>query len=427
MSEAVAVPLGAAPKTCPAPISMAFLFADTGGGHRASALAVKQAVDAAYPGFVTAVLIDPTIENHSPLIRRADSLYRVCVRSTPWIWAAIFHLTNRRATVWIMRRTVLRTLSGSARRSSGGADFDAVVSFHPLLSHAARHVADRVPGGAIAATVMTDLIDPHASWAHVEMDAVFVPNSSSAEKLIGLGLSAQRCHRVGLPVGSQFVKSTSVLPQRGRARAQLGLDDRFTVLLVGGGEGAGGLYRKARALLRRCPDVQVCVIAGRNRRLLQHLKSLAERTGGRLHPTGFVDNMAQWMEAADLVVTKAGPGTIAEALAVGAPMLITGHLRGQERRNPDFVAIGGAGFHERRLGRMVARIDELAHHPEQLERFVWSTRLLARPQAASDIAATLVSLVEARRRASAVSSVSSVRRWHRQPPRRHGTPGSSTP
>ena len=410
MSKAVGVPSGVPPLSAAAPISMAFLYADTGGGHRASALAVKQAIDAAYPGEVTALLIDPTIENHSPLIRRADSLYRACIRSTPWIWAMIFHLTNRRSTVWFMRRTVLRTLSNSARRGAGTADFDAVVSFHPLLSHAARHVADRVSGGAIAATVMTDLVDPHASWANVKMDAVFVPNASSAEKLIRLGVPAQRCHRLGLPVGSQFMKSSSIRRRPCGARALLGLDDRFTVLLVGGGEGAGGLYRKARALLRRCPDVQVCVIAGRNQRLLRRLESLAMSTGGRLHCLGFVDNMAQWMESADLVVTKAGPGTIAEALAVGAPMLITGHLRGQERRNPDFVAIGGAGFHERRLGRMVTRIDELAHNPEQLERFVWSTRLLARPQAANDIAATLVSLVEARRGDAAVALVSSTRR-----------------
>ena len=122
-----------------------------------------------------------------------------------------------------------------------------------------------------------------------------------------------------------------------------------------------------------------------------------EVSGERLRPIGFVDNMAQWMGAVDLVVTKAGPGTIAEALAVGAPLLITGHLRGQERRNPDFVAIGGAGFHERRMGRMVARIRQLERHPEQLEHFVWSTRLLARPQAANEIADTLVSLVRARR------------------------------
>ena len=397
MFEAVAVPSEVTHKACPHTISMAFLYADTGGGHRASALAVKQAIDANYPGVVTALLIDPTIENHSPIIRKSDSLYRACIRSTPWIWAALFHVTNHRSTVWFMRRTVLHTLSSSARKGAGKADFDAIVSFHPLLSHAARHVADRASERAIAATVMTDLIDPHASWAHVKMDAVFVPNASSAEKLIGLGVHADRLHRVGLPVGPQFVQSPTSPRQPARARDVLGLDDRFTVLLVGGGEGAGGLYRKARALLRRCPDVQVCVIAGRNQRLLRRLELLAGRSGERLRPIGFVDNMAQWMGAADLVVTKAGPGTIAEALAVGAPLLITGHLRGQERRNPDFVAIGGAGFHERRMGRMVARIRQLERHPEQLEHFVWSTRLLARPQAANEIADTLVSLVRARR------------------------------
>ena len=52
---------------------------------------------------------------------------------------------------------------------------------------------------------------------------------------------------------------------------------------------------------------------------------------------GFVDNMEQWMVACDAIVTKAGPGTIAESLICGLPLLINGYIPCQEAGNVPFV------------------------------------------------------------------------------------------
>ena len=60
-------------------------------------------------------------------------------------------------------------------------------------------------------------------------------------------------------------------------------------------------------------------------------------------PLGFVRNMAEYMVAADVLVTKAGPGTIAEAAAVGLPIMVTSHLPGQQAGNVDIVLNGGFG------------------------------------------------------------------------------------
>ena len=54
-------------------------------------------------------------------------------------------------------------------------------------------------------------------------------------------------------------------------------------------------------------------------------------------PLGFITNMAEYMVAADLLISKAGPGTIAEAAAVGLPVLLTSFLPGQEEGNVDVV------------------------------------------------------------------------------------------
>jgi len=58
---------------------------------------------------------------------------------------------------------------------------------------------------------------------------------------------------------------------------------------------------------------------------------------------GFVNDMAKYMVASDVLVTKAGPGTIAEAAALGLPMMLTSFLPGQEAGNVNIVLDGGFG------------------------------------------------------------------------------------
>mmetsp|Transcript_15449 Transcript_15449/g.35799 ORF Transcript_15449/g.35799 Transcript_15449/m.35799 type:complete len:649 (-) Transcript_15449:140-2086(-) len=60
-------------------------------------------------------------------------------------------------------------------------------------------------------------------------------------------------------------------------------------------------------------------------------------------PLGFVKNMAEYMVAADVLISKAGPGTISEAAALSLPIMLTSFLPGQEEGNVDYVVEGGFG------------------------------------------------------------------------------------
>ena len=56
---------------------------------------------------------------------------------------------------------------------------------------------------------------------------------------------------------------------------------------------------------------------------------------------GFVDNMEEWMAACDIIITKAGPGTIVESLIMGLPVLLNGFVPCQEAGNVPFVIDNG--------------------------------------------------------------------------------------
>src|SRR3972149_6559244 len=97
---------------------------------------------------------------------------------------------------------------------------------------------------------------------------------------------------------------------------------RPVALLVGGGEGMGQLREIAAAISTARLPLQLAVIAGRNAALKKKLDETAWDIPVRVE--GFVSNMPMWMRAADLVITKAGPTTIMEALAAGLPILLSG-------------------------------------------------------------------------------------------------------
>jgi 1,2-diacylglycerol 3-beta-galactosyltransferase len=161
---------------------------------------------------------------------------------------------------------------------------------------------------------------------------------------------------------------------------------------VGGAEGAGKLARRAVAIVDRLPDVDVAVICGRNRLVFRRLSRLSARYGGRLSAHGFVPDIGGWLRAADVVATKAGPATIAEAACCGTAMVLTCHLPGQERGNVGVVTEAGAGVYLPRTSELVAGISLLRRDVATLTSMRAAAARLARPDAATSIACTLAEI-----------------------------------
>jgi 1,2-diacylglycerol 3-beta-galactosyltransferase len=377
------------------PLHLLFLVADTGGGHRASAEAVARRLAAAYPGQFATHLLDPFVQASPRMVGRLVGLYSPLTRYTPWLWGAMYHATNSRAAVGALRGSALRLVEPGLAEVVATLRPALVVSFHPLLNHVAWRALRRVEGPRIPlATVITDLVDVHAAWTCADVDAVVTSSPGGLDRARRAGVSAERCHDLGLPVDDSFASPAPAGSARRALRQRLGVrPDRFTVLLSGGGEGSGGLARRARALLDAALDVDVVVICGRNKRVLAELTHVHDE---RLRVLGFVTNMAEWMRASDLMVSKAGPGAIAEALCVRTPILLTSYLPGQERGNIDYVVDTGAGRYVPRLRDMVDAVRELsAPASPAFAAMRDALRHAARPHATAQIADLVARLATA--------------------------------
>jgi 1,2-diacylglycerol 3-beta-galactosyltransferase len=243
-------------------------------------------------------------------------------------------------------------------------------------------------------TVITDLVTAHLSWRDAGADRVIVPSAAIAGQCAQDGMADGHYVETGLPVGPEFSRTPATASERQALRRSLGLRGRFLVVVTGGAEGSGGIYRRTVAILRQVEDVDVAVICGRNHRLRQRLTRLAERAGGRLSVRGFVGNMADWLRCADIVVGKAGPGTIAEATCCAAPLVLTAYLPGQEEGNAEFVVQAGAGSHAPRLRDLAGEIARLRDDPAALAAMRAASARVGRPRAAADIAALVTAAAD---------------------------------
>src|SRR6185437_4583912 len=384
---------GPPPARRPGPLPLLFLIADTGGGHRSAARAVTEALDRQHPGRFAPVLCDPLGGPGSAWpLRVVTGWYGPLIRRAPWLWGAAYHACDSRAAMWLLARTLLRPVSSPVMAAAREHRPSLVVSFHPLTGPAAIAARDRLVPGAPVVTVVTDLARMHASPRSPHPDVLVAPDPVMTD-------SRPRRRRIapalaGWPlVSERFSGGPASRAERDRLRRSLGLPGQgLLILLVGGGEGSGGLGRRARAIRRRFPDAGVVVACGRNRRLRRRLARPAARSSGRLRVTGYTARLPALLRCCDLVVTKAGPGTIAEAACCGTPMLLSSRLPGQEAGNIELVTAAGAGRRARSVRRLLAEIGALRRDPGRLDAMRAASARLARPGAAGEIAELIARL-----------------------------------
>lgn len=143
-----------------------------------------------------------------------------------------------------------------------------------------------------------------------------------------------------------------------------------------------GVKKKKRMKLR-----QLIGKFSRNRSIQQDGASEGEKLEGNVDVVGlgFITNMAEYMVAADVLVSKAGPGTIAEAAAVGLPVMITSFLPGQEAGNVDIVLDGGFGEFSKKPNQIANIVTNWMKDEAKLDEMSQRSSEVGNPTAASDI------------------------------------------
>jgi 1,2-diacylglycerol 3-beta-galactosyltransferase len=401
-----------------------FLIADTGAGHRSAANAIRNAIDLIAqkeqeewyahqqasagdgngqgeyqplmpPPLTYRMEIVDVFKDYSHFpLREAVKLYGPTIRYNPKLFGRVFHMSNRTQRVRAVQQVATPLIHNGLLRLITSVQPDVIVSIHPMLNHVTIHALQDLGLHIPFITVVTDLISVHQAWIAPGADAYIVPTEHARDLYLQSGEDLERIHLLGMPIDPKF---TFALESKEELQRKLGLEPgKPVVLLVGGGEGSGGLRTAVNTISQARLPVQLLIITGHNKRLYVHL----QRSRSSLHVPakvfGFVHNMPEMMRAADVIVTKAGPGTICEALACDVPIILSGYVPGQEEGNVTYVLENNVGILAYDSIELIDALRRLLKPgSEILCEQLANAKRISRSRASFDIAQTILSFLPA--------------------------------
>lgn len=366
------------------------LTADTGGGHRSVSEALVEAFQEAGQADVETIDVFKYVPWPFSQIPR---MYLPTINRASLLWGASYGYFNKKVIGNLYLRILIDPLSQRGmRRLYNEHTPSLVVSTHPLFQFTAARILHKQMPGIPFVSMITDFASAHRWWFTRLTDLCLLPSEDLRPTALACGIAAKKIYVTGLPVHRAFSMNRYV--SRQEARAALGIENRTTVLLVGGGEGMGALQALALRIERDLPDLQMLIVAGRNKRLQAALDAHAWKSPVRVY--GFVKNMPQLMRAADMLVTKAGPSTLSEALICGLPIIISGYVPGQEEGNVRFVLNNRVGYYLERGAEQLSEIlkELLANDGARLAEIAQNAYALGRPDAAREAVRLIMQLYQ---------------------------------
>lgn len=353
------------------------LTASYGSGHNRVAWAVASVAAAA--GACPRVVDHFRELVHPAFDRLSRGLYYWILRRAPALWGGAYWLSDRLPITSPLLLGMNRLGLLGLRRLLQKEPSDFVVSVHPTPAGALSELRARGFPAVPHITVFTDFV-AHTQWIHPGVDWYCVPAEPIKNDVTARGVPRERVVVTGVPVAPEFSEPVD----RSAARLALGLSPRFPVLLVMAGSlGSLGRLMTAVRVIRDLPfSVQALVVTGQDSRLAARLRETLRGTGGRIRVFTYSNSVRQLMAASDLLVSKAGGVTLAEALAAELPIVCFGSLPGQESRNERFAAMTGVALRACDAGELGHVLSLALTNPEIIRNLRRKIREIRRPDAA---------------------------------------------
>lgn len=234
--------------------------------------------------------------------------------------------------------------------------------------------------------VLTDYI-PHAYWVYDMVDYYVTPSEEVARRLEQKGVESLKIKPLGIPFNPGFTQP--ILKEQ--ACRKLGLDPRqIIILIMGGGQGLGPIKTIVKSLEKAKGDFQEIVVTGINKKLYRSLKKKIEKSKKKILLYGYADNINELMSVSDIIITKPGGVTTAEALAKKMAMIIVKPIPGQEANNTDYLMEMGAAVKAGSAKGVRAILEGLLSDRHKLAGLRNSAEKISKPNASFDIARLLL-------------------------------------
>jgi len=242
--------------------------------------------------------------------------------------------------------------------------------------------------------VLTDYA-PHSYWMYDNVSSYIVPSKQCKKRFIDSGIEKDIVFSYGIPISHKFFKSTNKEATRRSLRLN---DDLPTILIMGGGQGLGPIEDLIYAVNTIEKPFQIIVVCGINKKLRNWLEKRKLLFRKKMAVLGYTKEVEMLMDVSDLVVTKPGGLTTAEALTKNLPLVIVNPIPGQEAKNTEFLLSEGVAVKAKNPLDAAVLIEDFLNHPKKLEQMKLNTQKHAQPQSAIKAADLILDLIDKKQR-----------------------------
>jgi Glycosyltransferase family 28 C-terminal domain/Monogalactosyldiacylglycerol (MGDG) synthase len=354
---------------------------DAGGGHRSAAKALVAAAETQGRPWVFRVVnlqdvLAPLDFGRRLTGQSMEQTYNGMIRRRQ-TWFLVPLLRVFQWLIRLRRSTLCDLLATHLGERPPRLVISLIPNFNGVIRDAVRRCLPKTPFFVL----LTDFADfPPRFWMEPGLDRVIVGSERAVAQARQIGLPAERVTRTsGMVLHPRFYPPPGP-DVRARVRRELRLaEGAFVVLVLFGGKGSPEMRPLSEALLDASPDLVVIAVCGDNPPLYDTLAGLEARSGGRLHRLGFTDRVSEYLSACDVLVTKPGPGSLAEAFHQHVPVIVASnaHTIPQERYNAALVRDGGLGLTVRGWRDIPAAVMSVRADAQRLDGC--RTRLAALP------------------------------------------------
>lgn len=201
-------------------------------------------------------------------------------------------------------------------------------------------------------TIITDPWGFPPIWLVGETHEVITFSDEAYQQAISM-YPQERVKQFG-PIINERYDSEMTLEEKEIFAKEIGIDlARKTIIITGGGMGlphGDQFFEKLLAYItEQQKDWQVIMVCGNNEPLYQQCCKIKAKYDVKSLVYGFVTNMFELLNVSDILITKAGPATLLEAIKLKKKLVVTDYIWEQEKFNVEFIESHGCGVYLNRV------------------------------------------------------------------------------
>src|ERR1700732_4456833 len=337
------------------------IFHDAGGGHRNAAVALQTVLAQQQRPWQGELVQFQELTDRFDVLRRLTGIriqeqYNVLLQNG-WTLGSVYLLRLLQATIRVLHRPLVRLLEKFWREKPA----DLLVSVIPHFNRELCQSWSKIYPGRPFVTLITDLADfPPRFWIEpLKEQYVIAGTERAAQQARALGHDDPHIFRTsGMILRPDFYVPDNADPVA--LRTELDLQPNLpTAIVLFGGHGSKVMYEIAERLDAEQLPLQLILICGRNDELAAKFRARTWRMPVKV--IGFTKEIHKLMRAADFLIGKPGPGSIAEAMVRKLPALIecNSWTLPQERYNAEWVAEKRVGIVLRSFREVVSGVQRM--------------------------------------------------------------------